>query len=101
MSNETVTLAVLDDGDGTTWSMDAIIIEVPKEDFDADVFDNGKECSKYFDKGVSAKAAASCIDDILETLYPGGKDDGRGWDADTIVFLARKLRHHGFGPKGE
>lgn len=69
---KTVTLAVLDDGDFTTWSSDALIIEVPKEDYDADVFDNGKECAKYFDKGVSGAAAVDCVQRIMGIVHPHG-----------------------------
>ncbi len=99
MAEKTTRIAVLLDGDNTTWSENAAIIEVPRAEMDALIFEDGKSCRRYL-PGKNAKDAVECIERIVEILYPNGDLEAH-WAVDTIEDIARAIKDSGFEPEEE
>lgn len=92
-------IAVLNDGDNTTWAEDALIIDVPLSEYDSIVESDGKACRDY--SGTSAKGALYCVESISEIITNSRKTSS----ADCILspsdhlLIEELLEEFGFIPK--
>ena len=98
MAEKMIRLAVLIDGDNTTWSANAEIIDVPALEYD-DFAASSKGARAYL-PGKDAKKAVACIEAIVEILYPDGNLDAH-WAVDTIEEVAEAIKASGFSPEEE
>jgi len=68
-SEKTVRVAVLDDGDHTTWCGDALIIEVPANVYHEDILaGDSKLLRNYTEGGVSALESVETVEKIRQLV---------------------------------
>jgi hypothetical protein len=88
-SEDKVRVAVLDDGDHTTWCGDALIVELPADIYNMVVTDgDSKLLRNYTDKGLSGKEAVVTLQVIREIFWEGNSA------AETIRDIGLVLKEH-------